>query len=83
MTFTAMWIPPHCDVRTEVRIAWHTYTTGTYRLLSGLAGGYDTGTHDISVKKARQLLTGEVCFPRRYANAGASPAGGLRERIQS
>lgn len=67
VTFTAKWFPEGSDVPTEIKLTWHTRDTGTYRLFSAISRGHYHGWHDITVKKAVALLTGEICYFRSDA----------------
>jgi hypothetical protein len=69
VTFKAQWLPEGCDVSTELQMTWHTRNTGTYRLFSAIARGYYRNWQDITAKKALKLVTGEVCYFRRDADA--------------
>ena len=64
VTFRAVWMPDGCDIRTDIRLTWHTRDTGTYRLFSATAAGYYRAAHDTTAKKALALLSGDRCFYR-------------------
>ncbi|GAB36183.1 hypothetical protein [Gordonia otitidis] len=43
----------------ELRLTWHTRTTGTYRFFSGLAATPTTGWRDVTLAQANTLIRGE------------------------
>ena len=60
--FTATNGAPYVTVRAvnrteEIRVTWHTHTTGTYRLFSAIARTDGRNWHDITLTRAKQLVT--------------------------
>ena len=43
----------------EIRLTWHTRTTGTYRFFSGLAATPGRGWHDVTLTQADTLIRGD------------------------
>ena len=41
----------------KLEATWHTRETGTYRLFSLIARGPNRGWHDVTLAKARELIT--------------------------
>ncbi|WP_109527199.1 MULTISPECIES: hypothetical protein [Nocardia] len=62
VSIAVKWLPEGCGVPTEIRMTWHTRATGTYRLFSGIACGIYRDWHDVTVKRAMELVTGADCF---------------------